>query len=158
MYKSASERIFDLQVRLASLRQVIASEDVVDPTRLSKPLYVADQIERALLRAPQVKVRSEGTAYSSFTGAQFKKAMVAEIIASAEKHKKLLLAQNERVAKKIEELKNKKGMTKRDRDFEIRVQEGMIATPKDFARAEAEVSEFKKIKVQKSGGYFIVSK
>lgn len=159
MYKSASEQISDLKVRLASLRHRIASDDMITLSDRRDLFYASEDILWKIEKgASSVTLDATGTSYASLTGAKLKKALIDAMVANVAKVIKAYEAQNARLEKEIAELRGKGKRMSRERAFEIRVREGMFIEEKGFQKVKDKITDIKKIKVSKKGNFFIVSK
>ena len=166
MWKQASNRIHNLQVRLASLQHrlnspsgyVPTADDYINLKNFDQLALAVIEIKRNLTRVPAVKVDATGSQRASLTGAQMKKALISALMQDNQKRVQAYLRQNEKIDADIAELTGTGKRISKDKKEKIQRLKRKYVGEETFQELEAGLAEFKKIKVSKKGGIFTVKK
>lgn len=169
MWKTSSERISDLQTRLASLQLRVSSmspSGYVDhgDEYLDLRLYgnsmpnASSRLSHNLTRVSTVKVDATGTPYASLTGAQMKKEIVQAFKNHTSKMEEGFRKQNERLSAEIAQLTGTGKRISKANQEKIRSAKRKLVGEKSFTELKEELNSFKKIKVSKKGSVFSVKK
>ena len=166
MWKQASDRIHNLQIRLASLQHRLNSpsgyvpteDDYINLNSYDHLYLVASQIKMKIQRNPAVKVDATGSQRASLTGAQMKKAIISALMQDNQKRVQAYLRQNEKIDADIAELTGTGKRISKDKKEKIQRLKRKYVGEETFQELEAGLAEFKKIKVSKKGGIFTVKK
>ena len=166
MWKQASNRIHNLQVRLASLQHrlnspsgyVPTADDYINLKNFDQLALAVIEIKRNLTRVPAVKVDATGSQRASLTGAQMKKDLISALMQDNQKRVQAYRRQNEKINADIAELTGKgKRISKEKRERIQRIQRKLVGE-KAFQQLETDLAEFKKCKVSKKGSVFTIKK